>query len=74
MLLKKNEEVVEIFVERIKGRIFLNDVYDLLIKEFLVVFGDYILNVIVEKIENFFIEFVEVCFVLICEVKKGICV
>ncbi len=71
--LKKNEEVVESLGERIKGRTSLNDIYNPLTKEYLVLAGGHISDAVAEKIENSPIESVEVRSALTCEAKKGIC-
>jgi DNA-directed RNA polymerase subunit beta' len=71
--LKKNEEIVETFGERILGRVALQDLINPLNNEILVHSGEQITEAIVKLIEESPIEKMEVRSPLSCEAKKGIC-
>lgn len=73
--LKENEDVIQPLDERILGRVSLNDVFDPLDEERLIVAaGEEITETIAEEIENSTIEEVEIRSVLTCESKVGACI
>ncbi len=71
--LKKNEDVVEPLYERILGRTSVHDVINPLTEELIVSTGEQITEELAKKIEEAFIEEVEIRSVLTCEEKKGVC-
>ncbi len=73
--LKENEDVIQSLDERILGRVSLNDVFDPLDPErLLVAAGEEITETIAEEIEISTIEEVEIRSVLTCESKVGACI
>ncbi|MDX2286351.1 MAG: DNA-directed RNA polymerase subunit beta' [Bacteroidia bacterium] len=72
--LKENEEVIQPLGERILGRVALNDIYDPLDPDRLLVrSGDEITEYVVRDIEETAIEEVEIRSMLTCESKVGVC-
>jgi DNA-directed RNA polymerase subunit beta' len=71
--LKKNEEIVETFGERILGRVALHDVLNPLTSDVMVYSGQQITEAIVKDIEASPVEKLEVRSPLTCEALKGIC-
>ncbi len=72
--LKDNEDIVESLIERIVGRVTVNDVIDPLTKEMLVAGGEEITEDIAIRIDNSPLDSVEIRSVLTCESKVGVCV
>ena len=71
--IKKNEEVVESFYERILGRTTVHNIYHPLTGELIVESGQELTEELARKIEDSPIEQVEIRSVLTCESKKGVC-
>ncbi|MEO1447913.1 MAG: DNA-directed RNA polymerase subunit beta' [Bacteroidota bacterium] len=72
--LKENEDIIQPLGERILGRVALNDVYDPLDEDTLIVAaGDHITESIARQIDESPIEEIEIRSVLTCESKKGVC-
>ncbi len=71
--LKDNEDIVESLTDRILGRVAVQDVYDPLTDELIVLAGQEITEDITRRIEETAIESVEIRSVLTCETKRGIC-
>ena len=71
--LKKNDEIVEPLIDRIIGRVSLQDVTDPLTGEIYVLIGEEITQEIGEKIANSPVDLVEVRSPLTCEATRGIC-
>lgn len=73
--LKENEDVIQPLDERILGRVSLNDVFDPLDPERLILAaGEEVTETIAEEIELSTIEEVEIRSVLTCESKVGVCI
>jgi DNA-directed RNA polymerase subunit beta' len=72
--LKDNEEVVESLLERIVGRVVLNDLYHPITKELIVAAGVEITEDIASVIDASPIDTVEIRSVLTCAAKTGVCV
>ena len=73
--LKENEDIIQPLGERILGRVSLNDVFDPLDEERLIVAaGQEITETIAEEIEASTIEEIEIRSVLTCESKVGVCI
>ncbi|GAB4414593.1 MAG: DNA-directed RNA polymerase subunit beta' [Bacteroidia bacterium] len=72
--LKENEDIIQPLGERILGRSALNDIFDpLKDNELIVAAGDEITELIARRIEETAIEEVEIRSVLTCESKQGVC-
>jgi len=72
--LKDNEEVVESLLERIVGRVVLNDLFNPITKELIVAAGEEITEDIAQVIDASPIDAVEIRSVLTCAAKTGVCV
>ena len=73
--LKENEDVIQPLGERILGRVSVNDIYDPLDTDRLIVgAGQEITEAIAAEIEESTIEEVEIRSVLTCESKVGVCI
>ncbi|MEO0581459.1 MAG: DNA-directed RNA polymerase subunit beta' [Bacteroidota bacterium] len=72
--LKENEDVIQSLGDRILGRVSLNDIYDPLDEDRLIVAGgEDITEAVARDIENSPIEEIEIRSVLTCESKQGVC-
>jgi DNA-directed RNA polymerase subunit beta' len=71
--LKDNEKVIESLASRIYGRYSLYDIVHPVTDELIVNSGEYITELIAEKIEDIGIEKVTIRSVLTCESKRGTC-
>ena len=72
--LKENEDVIQPLGERILGRVALDNVFDPLEPDNLIVAaGDDITEIVADQIEETTIEDVEIRSVLTCESKRGVC-
>ena len=71
--LKDNEDVVESLYDRILGRVAVDDVYDPLTDERVIVAGQEITEDLARRVEDSAIESVNIRSVLTCETKRGIC-
>ncbi|MFC1475337.1 DNA-directed RNA polymerase subunit beta', partial [Candidatus Zixiibacteriota bacterium] len=71
--IKEGEEVIESLSDRILGRVALEDVYDPITDEKVVIAGEQIEEIEAAKIEEVGIDSVSIRSVLTCESKYGVC-
>ena len=71
--LKDNEKVIESLASRIQGRYSLYDITHPVTDEVIVPAGEYITELLAEKVEEIGIERVTIRSVLTCESKRGTC-
>ncbi|RKY55408.1 MAG: DNA-directed RNA polymerase subunit beta', partial [Candidatus Neomarinimicrobiota bacterium] len=71
--LKEGENIIEYLKERIVGRVLQEDVIDPLTDEVIAEVGEFVDEVLAEKISNSNVESVYIRSVLTCEAKTGVC-
>lgn len=67
-------EVIELLWDRIVGWVIFEDILDLFSGDQIIVVSEVIDEILVSTIEDFGVEKVKICFVLICVVRRGVCV
>ena len=71
--LKEGENIIEYLKERIVGRVLQEDVIDPLTDEVIAEVGEFVDEILAEKISNSNVESIYIRSVLTCEAKTGVC-